>query len=54
MHQPKMPHSVTLSRSEGSVALGRQMLRCTQHDRAVTYTNAWIKVFMCIIAPSAD
>src|SRR6266581_2526515 len=27
MHQTKMPHLVTLSRSEGSVALGREMLR---------------------------
>jgi hypothetical protein len=27
-HQPNMPHSVTLSRSEGSVALGVEMLRC--------------------------
>jgi hypothetical protein len=49
-------------RSEGSVALGVEMLRgvynehseCAQHDRAVTYKNAWIKVFMCMIAPSAD
>ena len=57
-----MPHSVTLSRSEGSVALGFELLRgvytehseCAQHDRAVTPTNAWINVFMCIIAPTAD
>ena len=34
-HQPKMPHSVTLSRSEGSVALGVEMLRCAQHDSAI-------------------
>ena len=38
-------------RSEGSVAIGREMLRCAQHDRAVTTTNARIKVFMCIITP---
>jgi hypothetical protein len=25
-------------RSEGSIAIGRQMLRCAQHDRAVTHT----------------
>jgi hypothetical protein len=36
---------------EGSVALGSEMLRCAQHDRAVTPTNAWIKVFMYIIGP---
>ena len=37
--------------SEGSVALGSEMLRCAQHDSAVTPTNAWIKVFMYIIGP---
>ena len=31
-----MPHNVTLSRSEGSVALGRKMLRRAQHDSAAT------------------
>jgi hypothetical protein len=44
---------------EGSVALGNEMLRCSircaqdkaQHDRAITHTNAWITVFMCIIGP---
>jgi hypothetical protein len=41
--------TVTLSRSEGSIALGSEMLRCAQHDSAVTHTNAWIKVFMCIL-----
>jgi hypothetical protein len=30
-----MPHSVTLSRSEGSVSLGVEMLRCAQHDSAI-------------------
>jgi hypothetical protein len=25
------------------------MLRCAQHDRAVTHTDAWIHVFMCIV-----
>jgi len=28
------PSTVTLSRSEGSVALGVEMLRCAQHDNA--------------------
>ena len=36
---------------EGSVARGSEMLRCAQHDRAVTYTNAWINVLMSIIGP---
>ena len=30
-----MPHSVTLSRSEGPVALGFEMLRSAQHDSLV-------------------
>ena len=47
----KAHHSVTLSRSEGSVALGVEMLRCAQHDSAVTHTDTWINVFMCIIGP---
>jgi hypothetical protein len=38
-------------RSEGSVTLGSEMLRCAQHDRAGIQTNAWIKVFLCIIGP---
>jgi hypothetical protein len=46
-------------RSEGPVALGNELLRgvypeCNawaQHDRAVTPTNAWITVFMCMIGP---
>jgi hypothetical protein len=29
-------------RSEGSVALGSEMLRCTQHDRVVTLRPRWI------------
>jgi hypothetical protein len=33
-HQPEMPHSVTLSRSEGSLSLGLEMLPCPQHDHA--------------------
>jgi hypothetical protein len=31
------PYTVTLSRSEGSVALGVEMLRCAQHDNAATH-----------------
>jgi hypothetical protein len=45
------PSTVTLSRSEGSVALGVEMLRYAQHDRAVTQTDARINVFMCMISP---
>jgi len=29
--------------------MGVEMLRCAQHDRAVTHTDAWITVFMCMI-----
>jgi len=29
------PSTVTLSRSEGPVALGVEMLRCAQHDSAI-------------------
>src|SRR5713226_218943 len=44
-------------RSEGPVALGAEMLRgvyterseCAQHHSAVTHTDAWINMFMCII-----
>jgi hypothetical protein len=36
-------------RSEGSVAMGVEMLRCAQHDSAVTQTNARINVLICII-----
>jgi hypothetical protein len=32
-----MPHSVTLSRSEGSLSLGREMLPCAQHDSIVSH-----------------
>ena len=46
------PSTVTPPRSEGSGALGRQMLRgvyperseWAQHDSAVTHTDAWINV----------
>src|SRR2546422_9003952 len=40
-------------RSEGSVALGREMLRCAQHDSAVTHTNAWISLLHAIIGDGA-
>jgi hypothetical protein len=30
-----LPAGVTLSRSEGSVALGVETLRCAQHDSAI-------------------
>jgi hypothetical protein len=53
---------VTLSRSEGSVALGSEMLRgvyterseCAQHDSAVTYTDSWINLLNCIIGPRGN
>jgi hypothetical protein len=48
IHRPLHCHP---ERSEGSVAMGSEMLRCAQHDRAVTQTNVWINVFMCIIGP---
>ena len=49
--------SVTLSRSEGSLLTGVEMLRgvyperseCAQHDSPVTYTDASINLFICII-----
>jgi hypothetical protein len=45
----KSAPTLSPERSQGSVALGSQMLRCAQHDRAVTQTKAWINVSMCII-----
>jgi hypothetical protein len=36
---------------EGSGVLGREMLRCAQHDRAGTHTDAGTNLFMCIIGP---
>ena len=36
------PNVVTLS--EGSVAMGSEMLRYAQHDRAVTIMNTWINL----------
>src|SRR6266702_5255962 len=32
------PSSVTLSRSEGSLSIGTELLRCPQPDRILTYT----------------
>jgi hypothetical protein len=37
-----------------SVALGSEMLRCAQHDRAVIHTDSWINVFNCIIGEGRD
>ena len=34
--------------------MGREMLRCAQHDSAVTHTASWINLLNCIIAPIAD
>ena len=34
------PYTVTLSRSEASVALGSEMLRCAQHDSIVTLADS--------------
>jgi hypothetical protein len=34
------PLLVTLSRSEGSHSLGREMLRCAQHDRGLSSCRA--------------
>ena len=53
MHQPKMLHSVTLSRSEGSVALGIEMLRCAQYDnvRWLTTPRALIKLSAIVNEP---
>jgi hypothetical protein len=44
-----MPHTVTLSRSEGSIALATEMLSCPQGDSAITDTNAWINSFNATI-----
>jgi hypothetical protein len=35
-------YTVTLSRSERSVALGVEMLRCAQHDNATTHGERMI------------
>jgi hypothetical protein len=51
-----LPAGVTLSRSEGSGAMGVQMLRgvypeCNewaQDDSAATYADTWINVFIYI------
>jgi hypothetical protein len=55
-----LPAGVTLSRSEGSVALGKEMLRCAQHDRAdLLPRHLCLRVFrlphrLQLIAPSAS
>src|SRR6266581_2309392 len=52
------PHSLrsgqALSRSEGSVAMGSEMLRCTQHDSAVTHTDSWMNLLNFIIGPRGN
>jgi hypothetical protein len=52
------PHSrafrASSERSEGSVAMGNEMLRCAQHDSAVTLVNAWINLLICIIGGACD
>jgi len=34
--------------------MGNKILRCPQHDSAVTHTASWINLFICIIAPIAN
>ena len=34
--------------------MGREMLRCAQHDSAVTHTDSWINLLNFIIVPTAD
>ncbi len=46
---PEHIRSAQCKLSEGSLAMGNEMLRCAQHDRAVTHSDAWINLFMCII-----
>ena len=42
------PCTVTLSAAKVCRAGGHEMLRCAQHDSAVTHMDAWINVFMCL------
>jgi len=54
-----VPSDCHPERSEGSVALGSEMLRgvyaersaCAQHDSALTHTDSWINLLNCIIGP---
>ncbi len=58
------PNTVTLSPSlslrvnsangEGSVAMGVEMLRCAQHDSAVTHTDGRIILLIYIIGGGRD
>ena len=32
--------------------MGTEMLRCAQHDSAMTHTDAWINLFICIMVES--
>jgi len=43
------PSTVTLSE-----AMGLEMLRRAQHNSAVTHTDAWINLFICIISGVLD
>ena len=43
MHQPKLPHSDTLSRSEGSISLGVEILCCSLAWQC--YPLAWLSPF---------
>ncbi len=56
INRPLHCHPFTLfrassERSEGSVAMSSEMLRCAQHDRALTPTDAWINVLLSMIGP---
>ena len=47
------PCLVTLSHSEGSVSMGREMLRCAQHDRAV-YLPRYLSLITRNARPQED
>jgi len=42
----------TVTLSEGSVAIGSEMLRCAQHDSAGNHTNARSNLYICIVGPN--
>ena len=46
------PSTVTRSRSEGSIALVTEMLRCTQHDNAATHTDIPVHLLIYIMRSS--
>ena len=45
---PLSPHSLrsgqALSEAKGLSLMGSEMLRCAQHDSAVTHTDSWINL----------